>query len=250
MALPTEQRRHHERVISGRHQSGFRSEEVGRSASFVDGKIVDHRFHCKRQRGLQFLLALGHDFQQASLCQRPLFGGKNKAHSAPGHAAQHPKSPKRIAELGTDTLNQTFCEVVRSPRDDGLNGLLKIPCRGTTDSLHITLSERAQDLTENTQHAFARHPFRRGTQQVLFGNHFQNGTDILSHAAVHQDEAFLQSAASVRGGILVTENAVLGHEPSTANPKFRIAVGGRHAFYQFHPRPNPSGVLPTASRTP
>ena len=35
-------------------------------------------------------------------------------------------------------------------------------------------------------------PFLFRTEQVPFGHHFQNRTDILGHAAVNQDEALLK----------------------------------------------------------
>ena len=42
---------------------------------------------------------------------------------------------------------------------------------------------------------------------------------------------------------------MLRHEPAAADAKFGVALGGEHAFDQFHARPDAAGILPAAART-
>src|SRR5439155_2776730 len=102
----------------------------------------------------------------------PLFRRKNKTHTATRHPAEHPKTPRRIIEFSAHALNQRLSEIVRSPRNDGLNRLLEISRGRRSDVAHVALSQRQENPLENAQHALARLPFGLRSQQILFGNLF------------------------------------------------------------------------------
>ena len=57
---------------------------------------------------------------------------------------------------------------------------------------------------ENSDCVSTTVPFGFRAQQVLLGDHFEDGTDVLRHAAVHQHEALLQFLAGF-GGISAGE---------------------------------------------
>ena len=57
--------------------------------------------------------------------------------------------------------------------------------------------ECASDLVENADRLLAAAPLGFRAQQVLLGDHFEDGTDILRHAAVHQHQALLKLLARV-----------------------------------------------------
>ena len=138
-------------------------------------------------------------------------------------------------------------KVVGGPGDDGLDRVCEIARGGGADGLHVPLAQGGEDLVQNSEHALAGLPLRARAQQVFFRHHFEDGTDILGHAAVDENEAFLKLAAGFRRGVVGIEDAVLRHEPSAADAVFRVAFGGEHAFDQLHARPDAAGILPAAA---
>ncbi|MGC4051394.1 MAG: hypothetical protein QM757_18705 [Paludibaculum sp.] len=60
-------------------------------------------------------------------------------------------------------------------------------------------------------------PFRLGAQQVFFGDHLENGADVLRHAAVDEDEALLEFVAGLGGDLLEWKDMVVGQEASAAD---------------------------------
>src|SRR5215471_2578696 len=98
----------------------------------------------------------------------------------------------------TTGLNQAFGKAVRCPWDDSLDRLEEVLCRRRTDPSHVALPQISKNILENSQHGLPRSPFFRRTQQVFFCYHFEDGPNVLRHAAVNQNEALLELAPGVR----------------------------------------------------
>ena len=116
MAFLPEQGGDGERVIARGHQSGRAFEKIGKRAAFVDGKVVNDRFHREGQGMLQFLLGGGHDFLEALLGEALFLRSEDEAHAAAGHAAQHPEAPESLAEFGAHAFDESLGESGWWPR--------------------------------------------------------------------------------------------------------------------------------------
>ena len=55
-------------------------------------------------------------------------------------------------------------------------------------------------------------PFGGATQQVFLGHHFQNGANVLGHAAVNEDKAFGEFLAGFGRGLAQVKYMMRGHE--------------------------------------
>ena len=153
----------------------------------------------------------GHDFLEAALCPRFCFRGENEAHPSSRHPPEHPKPPEGLAKICAHSLDECFSKVIACPRDDGLDRLLEVAGGRVTDPLDIAVSQRRQDLLQNSQHALARLPLGRGTKQVLFGDHFQNRPDVLGHSAVDQHQTLLKPITGLRGNRTVIQDSMCRH---------------------------------------
>src|SRR5437660_7417993 len=89
-------------------------------------------------------------------------------------------------------------------------------------------------------------PFLLASEEILFGHHFEDGADVLGHAAVDEDERVLQFLASGVGGVFRAEDAVIGEEAAAACAVLGIAFGSDCAGDEFHAGPDTAAVLPPA----
>src|SRR5207248_791602 len=101
---------------------------------------------------------------------------------------------------------------------------------------------------QNLQGCLAAFPFGLGTKQVFLGHHFENGADVLGHAAVNEHEALLQFMANLVGSFFARENVMLRQETPATDAEFEIAWFGANDSDQFHAGPDAAGILPTAAR--
>ena len=189
------QRRHRQRVIFGRHQRRAAAQNPGVGAPLVDGEIVDHRLHGERHGVFQFALGLAHDDLEAFLGVRLAARVEQESHAAARHAAEHPEAPEIRAEFRTRAADQRLGIEVAGPRDDGLHGTVEIALGAGADGPDVAALQMAHDLVEDAHGLAAPLPLRFGAQQVLLRHHFQDGADVLRHAAVHQHQALLQLLA-------------------------------------------------------
>ena len=113
---------------------------------------------------------------------------EHEAHAAAGHASEHPEPPKVITEFSAHLINDAFGEKCRGPRDDGLQRAKKVTGGQSPQSAHVAGLERLQDGVEEGERLAAGVPFWSGAEQVFLGDHFQDGSDILGHAAVDEHE--------------------------------------------------------------
>ena len=58
--------------------------------------------------------------------------------------------------------------------------------------LSFLAAKGGENVVENAERFLAAFPFGFGTEEIFFGDHFENGTDVLGHAAVNENEAVLQ----------------------------------------------------------
>ena len=198
---------------------------------------------------LQFAFGRRHDFLEAPLGNALFFRRKNESHPAAGHASQHPEAPKILGELRAHASDECFRIKGAGPRDDALNRLSKIARGGQSDGADVAALQRRENFLQCLQRFLAGAPLRLGPEQVFFGDHFEDGADVLGHAAVNEHEARLQIAAGFGRNIAVAEDAVLRHESAPADAPLRIAVASEHSGNQFHSRPDAARVLPAAAGT-
>ena len=88
---------------------------------------------------------------------------------------------------------------------------MKIACGGSAQRADIGLAQGGQHFVQDAQRLQPPLPLSFGAEQVFFGDHFQDRPDVLGHAAVYQQQTFLQFAPRLRRGSLRVENAMAGH---------------------------------------
>ena len=91
-------------------------------------------------------------------------------------------------------------------------------------------------------------PLALRPHQIFLRDHFQNGADVLGHAAVDEHQALLKLLARFRPHLLGAENLMIRQQASAADAEFRIALLGRNPVNKLNARPYPSGILPAAAR--
>ena len=128
---------------------------------------------------------------------------KNETHAAAGHAAEHPKSPEVRAKFLSHRANEHFREGIARPRNDRLDGLAKILGGQFADAVESPPAF----VTPPQSHRARQWPaggsvyLGSGAEQKLFRDHFENRPDVLRHAAMDENETFLQLFACLRRNI-------------------------------------------------
>jgi hypothetical protein len=103
------------------------------------------------------------------------------------------------------------------------------------------------DLIEDPDRLAAAEPLGFTPQQVLLSDHFENGTDILRHAAVNQHQALLKFLASFARNFGFGEDFVIGKQAAAADAELGIALRGANAVDELDARPDAAGILPAAA---
>ena len=237
-----------ERVVSGGHQRVRIPKQVGARAVVIDGEIIDDRFHGEGERVLEIAFGGRHDLLELFAGLGGSVGGNDEPHASAGHAPEHPEAPEILAEPGTRAIDERLGVKIRGPGDDGLDGTMEIPGGGGADGGDVRRAQGAEDFVEHTEGFLSRLPFVGRAEEILFGDHLEDGADILGHAAVDEDEAILECAAGFGWGILMIQDAVFGHEPAAADAEFGVAFLGQDAGDEFHAGPDATAILPAAAR--
>ncbi|MEM7729775.1 MAG: hypothetical protein AAF311_10935, partial [Pseudomonadota bacterium] len=81
-------------IVVRREDISGRGQEVREGSLGVDREVVDHWVHRKGQRLFQPSFFMEHDLAELLLGFRLAMRGEDEPHSSPGHAAEHPESPK------------------------------------------------------------------------------------------------------------------------------------------------------------
>ena len=142
VAVLSQQRWYGQRVIAGRHERRAAVEQVGEGPALVNGEVIDHRLHREGQGVLELPLGGGHDLLQALLCQGFLLRGEDEPHAPAGHPAKHPESPERIAEFRAHSPDERLREIIRGPRNNGLDRLAEVARGRCADPAHVSPLER------------------------------------------------------------------------------------------------------------
>ena len=115
-----------------------------------------------------------------------------KSHPAAGHSAEHPESPELVPVLVTTFFDQHIGESIGRPRNDRLQRSFEVSGGDFTDSLDVALRRWPQRLRPESASPRPRPgPLSLAAQQIVFGHHFQNRSDVLCHAAVNEHQAVL-----------------------------------------------------------
>ena len=105
----------------------------------------------------------------------------------------------------------------------------------------------AENLIKRGDGPVPGRPLGLAAQQIFFRHHFQDGADILGHAAVHQHERLLQSGARRGRHAVETQQRVPGQQAAAAEAVLDVARPGGHAFDELDARPEAARVLPAAA---
>jgi hypothetical protein len=194
-------------------------------------------------------LGFAHDGSQALLGARLHSGVEDETHAAARHSAEHPEAPETGAHLLARAADQRLGVEVGGPRNDGLNRAFEIALGSRADGRHVARAQEAQDFVERADSLLAALPLGLRAQQVLFGDHFENGSYVLRHAPMHQHQARLQIMVRFGGDFVQAEDAMAGQQAAAADAVFRIAGCGRDALDQLDGRPQSAGILPAAAGT-
>ena len=104
------------------------------------------------------------------------------------------------------------------------------------------------DVVEDMRGLHPRPPLALRPQQVFLRHHFENGTHILGHPAMHQHETLLKLIAGFRRHFVASKDLMVGKQAAAADAEFRIAFLGQDAVNELDARPYAAGILPTAAR--
>jgi len=247
--IAARQFRHVQHIIGGRHERLPAGAQGGPRARFIDGEIVHHRVHGKRQRVLQLPFRIAHDGQNIVAKRVAPRGVHHHAHAAAGHAAQHEKAVEVIAQPLRGAVHNRFREPVGHPGNDGLERVVPVARGASAQGFDIARLQRVEDAVENTAHAPARVPFGLGPEQVFLRDHFQDGPDVLRHAAVNQHEGGGQALRNLGMQVAVAEDAVPRQEPPLADAGLGITVARRGALNHLDAGPDAARILPAAAGT-
>ena len=77
-------------------------------------------------------------------------------------------------------------------------GPSKLPVVASPMARTSPVFKRVENAVEHAVGLLPGGPFRLAAQQVFLGDHFQDGPDVLGHAAVDEHERVLQFAARLR----------------------------------------------------
>src|SRR3954467_11912776 len=100
-----QERRKGQSVIARWHEGHVILKHFSESASLINSKVINDRFHRKWHRVLQFAFGLTHKFLQPHLPRRFAFRREDEAHPTPGYPSKHPKAPEFFLELAADSLD-------------------------------------------------------------------------------------------------------------------------------------------------
>ena len=115
------------------------------------------------------------------------------------------------------------------------------------DGGDVADAEVSDDFVENLASVLTCGPFFIGAEEIPFGDHLENGADVLRHAAMDEDEAVLEALAGFGSDFVGGENAVIGEQAAAADAEFDVAFGGGNAFDELDAGPNATGVLPATA---
>ena len=174
--------------------------------------------------------------------------GKDESHAAAGHATKHPKAPEIFTEFGADFFDESLGVEIACPWNDRLDRLTKIFRRRSTDRTNVAGVEGIENAIENAVCLLTCDPLGTTAQKVFLSDHFQNRTDVLRHAAMHEHQRVLEFFPGVSRDFLRAENLVGGHQASTANAELGVPFFRWSPSDELHARPNTARILPTAAR--
>ncbi len=245
--LDAQEGRYHQRVVAGGHEALGAAKQACLGAALVDGEIVDHGLHGEGRGTLEAFLGGAHDVLEAVLRPRLALRIEDETHATAGGAAEHPESLEICAEFGTRAIDERFGVVVGGAGDDGLDRSQEIALGGVADAFDAARFEESDDLVEDSHRFEACLPLHLGAQQILLGDHLEDGADVLRHAAVDQHQAVLEALARFGRNLGAGEDVMAREQAAPADAELGIALGCFDALNQFHPRPEAAGILPAAA---
>jgi hypothetical protein len=246
--LGAHQRGHGQGVISRRHERPLALQQAALGAAFVDGEVVDHRLHGEGHGVFQAALGFAHDALHGALRFGLAARMEQESHAAAGHAAQHPEAPEILAKRGPRAFDQAVGVKVAGPRNDGLDGPVEIPPGPLADPADVALPQAVHHFVQDADGLAARLPLALAAQQVALGDHLEDRSHVLRHAAVHQHQAVFELLARRGRNLRGIEDAVSRQQAAAADAEFGIALTGGHAVDQLDARPDAARILPAAAR--
>ena len=136
---------------------------------------------------------------------------------------------------------------IAGPGNDGLDGAGEVAVERGAQSANVAALEEPRDLIQDPDGLPSSQPFGFRAEQVLLGDHLEDGADVLRHAAMHQHQALLQPGAGFARDFGIGEDFVIGEQAPAADSEFGIAFGGARAVDQLDAGPDAARILPAAA---
>ena len=114
--------------------------------------------------------------------------GKNEAHAAAGHAAEHPEAPEIFAEGFAGAGDELLGVAVAHPRDHRLERAEEVFGEGAAEAADVARGKERENVVEGGDGAAAGGELRFAAEEIFLGGHLEDGADVLGHAAVDEHE--------------------------------------------------------------
>jgi len=187
------------KVYSRGHQGIVAGKGRGLRSQLVDREVVDNGLHGEWDAALHLAPGLAHDGLHADLGLRFSLRVEQESHAAAAHSPEHPEAPEIVTEFNASTVDQRGCVQIAGPGNDGLDRALEVALEATAERSDVAPLEMTGDLIKDCDGLLAADPLGFTAQQVLLGDHFKNGADILRHPTVDEDKALLKFSRASRG---------------------------------------------------
>ena len=120
------------------------------------------------------------------------------------------------------SLNQSFGVEIARPGNDGLDRTVEVALRGAANRAHIAGPQIREDLVEDLAAGFdSGGPLGVERSKVPLGDHLEDRPHVLRHAAVHQDQALLQTPACFVAHFRMRKDAMIGQQSAAADAELR-----------------------------
>ena len=138
--------------------------------------------------------------------------------------------------------------MIGGPRNDRLEWPPEVLGGEASKFSDIAASEGRYDLVEEVESLLACSPFLGRSEKIFFGDHLEDGTDVLSHAPVNENQGIGEGLPGRVRDFLLIEDLVLGHKAPAGDSVFWVGFAGKFPFDQFDSWPDAARVLPATAR--
>ena len=137
--------------------------------------------------------------------------------------------------------------MIGGPRNDRLEWPPEVLGGETSKFSDVAASESRYDLIKEIESFLACLPFLGGAEKIFFRDHLEDGTDVLSHSSMNENQGIGKGLPGRVRDFLLIEDLVLGHKAPAGDSVFWVVFAGKFPFDKFDSWPDAAGVLPTTA---